>query len=160
MGAMEWMEVLGIALLIAGFILVGVELMIPGFGVMGVSGIICLVLGIIVSADSVEDGLTVTIIVVVILAVMLTIAMVILKKFRPPFVLEENLKTETSYLSSQDLNYLIGKEGCASTDLRPCGKCRIEGVEFDVRTEGSYIQKGTKVFIQKIHENTIIVQER
>ena len=160
MGMLEAMEIIGILLLIAGFVLVGIEMAIPGFGAPGLSGIVCLIVGIICSADSFEQGLTITIIVVVILAVMLTIIMLMLKKVTSPIVLEESLKTEKEHLSSQDLDYLVGREGVASTDLRPSGKCKIDGVEFDVLTEGSYIVKGTSVVIRNIRRNTIIVTEK
>lgn len=159
MGALEMMDILGIVLLIAGFVLVGVEMAIPGFGLPGISGIVCLILGIITSADSIEQGIMITIMVVVLLAVMLTIFVMILKKVRKPFVLDDNLKVEHGFLNSQDLNYLVGREGIASTDLRPSGKCNIDGVEFDVRTQGKYILKGTKIVIMRIHENAIIVRE-
>lgn len=160
MGMFETMEIIGILLLIAGFVLVGIEMAVPGFGVPGLGGIVCLIAGIICSADSFEQGLTITIMVVVVLAVMLTIIMLVLKKVTPPIVLEESLKPEKDHLSSQDLDYLVGREGVASTDLRPCGKCKIDGVEFDVRTEGSYIVKNTWVIIRNIRNNTIIVAEK
>jgi len=159
MGILEGIGILGILLLIAGFILVGIEISMPGFGVSGISGIVCLVGGIVCCSDSVEQGLTITIIVVAVLAVMLTIALTIMKKVNPPFVLEDNLKNENGFISKQDLDYLIGKQGVASTDLRPCGKCNIEGVEFDVRTEGSYLSKGAQIKIIMIRDNSIIVQE-
>lgn len=159
MGTFEVIEILGLILLIAGFILIGVELVVPGFGLPGISGIVCLVLGIVICADSVEQGLTITIVVVVLLAIMLTAGLTIIKKVNPPFILDDNLNTESGFLSKQDLDYLVGKKGVASTDLRPCGKCNIEGVEFDVRTDGGYINRGTQIEIVRIREKTIIVHE-
>ena len=159
MGMFEVMEIIGILLLVAGFVLVGIEMAVPGFGAPGLAGIVCLIAGIICSADNFEQGLTITIIVVVVLAVMLTIIMLVLKKVTPPIVLEESMKPEKDHLSSLDLDYLVGREGVASTDLRPCGKCKIDGVEFDVRTKGSYIVKGTGIMIQSIRNNSIIVTE-
>jgi len=151
--------VLGIVLLVTGFILVGVEIVLPGFGVPGISGIICLIGGILLTADTIEEGLTITVIVVVILAVMLTIALTVLRRVKPPIVLENDLKGARGYLNSSDLEYLVGKEGVAITDLKPSGKCKIEGIEFDVRAENRYIEKDTKVFISRIHENTIMIKE-
>ena len=152
-------EILGLVLLIAGFLLVGIELVVPGFGLPGISGILCLGAGIILTADTVEQGITITIIVVVILAVMVTIGLTLLKKVKPPFVLTDELKADRGFLNSRDLDYLVGKTGMAATDLRPGGKCDIEGITFDVRTEGKYIKKGSAIKIKGIHENTIIVQE-
>ena len=159
MGMFEAMEIIGILLLVAGFVLVGIEMAIPGFGAPGLSGIVCLIAGIICSADTFEQGLTITIIVVVVLAVMLTVIMLVLRKVTPPIVLEESLKPGKDHLSIRDLDYLVGREGVASTDLRPSGKCKIDGVEFDVRTEGSYIVKGTGIRIRGIRNNSIIVTE-
>lgn len=156
---MDTLVILGILLLIAGFILVGIEMVMPGFGAPGISGIACLVGGIILTAKNIEQGLTITMVVVVILAVMLTIILLVLKRVKPPFILEEDLKATSEYLNASDLEYLVGKEGIASTDLKPSGKCDIEGIEFDVRAENRYIKKGTKVKISRIHENTIMIKE-
>lgn len=156
---MDTLVVWGILLLVAGFILVGVEVVVPGFGLLGISGIVCLVGGILLTAKNIEQGLTITMLVVVILAVMLTLMLLILKRVRPPFILEEDLKATQEYLNASDLEYLVGKEGIASTDLKPAGKCDIEGVEFDVRAEGRYVEKGAKVRISRIHENMIMIKE-
>ncbi len=153
------MEGLGIVLLIAGFILVGIELVMPGFGAPGISGIICLLGGIILTSQSIEEGLTTTVIVVVILAMMLTLAMTLFKKVQTPLVLKDELKAQGGYINASDLEYLIGKEGIASTDLKLAGKCSIDGVEFDVMSETSYINRGSKVRISRVHEKIIMVKE-
>lgn len=156
---MEPLVALGIVLFIAGFILVGIEMAVPGFGAPGISGIICLVGGIICTSDNIEEGLTLTVIVVVVLAVMLTVAMVLFRHVKSPVILDTEIKSTKGYISVSDMDYLVGKEGTAVTDLRPSGKCSIEGIEFDVRTEGRYIMRGNKVMISRIHENMIIVKE-
>lgn len=146
-------------LLVAGFVLIGVELVVPGFGLPGISGIAALIGGILLTAKTLEQGLTITMIVIVLLAVMITVILLVLKRVKPPFVLDNELKAEQGYLNSSDLEYLLGKEGVAETDLKPVGKCDIEGVEFDVRAEGKYLEKGTKVRISRIHENMIMVKK-
>lgn len=156
---MEPLAVLGIILIIAGFVLVGIEMVMPGFGAPGITGIICLVGGILCTAKDLEQGLTITVLVVVVLSVMLTSAMTLFKRVKTPFVLDTEIKAEKGYINASDLEYLVGKVGTAVTDLRPAGKCDIEGVEFDVRTEGRYIERGNKVKISRIHEHMIIVKE-
>ena len=49
---MNTVMIIGIILLIAGFVLVGIELVVPGFGAPGISGIICLVAGVFLTADT------------------------------------------------------------------------------------------------------------
>ena len=154
---MDLLLSVGILLFIAGFILVGIEMVVPGFGFPGISGIICLIAGILLTAKDIEQGLTITVIVVVILAVMLTVVMMVLKRVKSPIVLEEKLQQEQGFLNASDLEYLVGKEGITTTDLKPSGKCRVDGVEFDVRSEGNFLKKGTKVRISRIHENNIMV---
>lgn len=124
---MDNLVMIGIVLLIVGFILIGIEMVVPGFGVPGISGIVCLVGGILLTAKTIEEGLTITVIVVVILAVMLTIALTVLKRVKPPIILEDEMKADRGYLNSNDLEYLVGKEGVAVTDLKPAGKCDLIG---------------------------------
>ena len=156
---MEELLLLGIILFIAGFILVGIEMVIPGFGAPGISGIVCLIAAIVLTADTMEEGMTITMIVVAVLAVMMTAVMLLLKRVKSPVILEDNLETGSGFLNETDLEYLIGKEGMTVTDLKPMGKCSIDGIEFDVRAEGRALEKNCPVIISRIHENIIIVRE-
>ena len=156
---MDNLVMIGILLLIAGFILVGVEMTLPGFGAPGISGSICLLGGTILTAKTIEEGLTIAVIVIVLLAIMFTIVLTLFKRVKAPIVLDEELKVTHEFLNESDLDYLIGKRGVAITDLKPAGKCKIEDIEFDVRAENGYITKGTNVRISRIHENTIMIKE-
>ena len=155
-------EIVGIVLLIAGFVLVGIEMAVPGFGLPGISGIVSLVFGIIFTADTVSEGIIMAIIVIVILGVMLAVAMTILgsKKVKSPMVLREDVKGEQGFLESSDLEYLVGKEGVAATDLRPAGKGNFDGIEFDILSGGSFIKKGQSIIISKVKDNKLIVIEK
>ena len=55
------MEYLGILLLVLGFVLIGIEMVLPGFGAPGISGIVSLTASVIIMADSVEQGLMMTV---------------------------------------------------------------------------------------------------
>ena len=156
---MDSFMAIGILLLITGFILVGVEMVLPGFGAPGISGIVCLIGGILFTAKTIEEGLTITVIVIVILAIMFTIVLTLFKRVKAPIVLDEDLKGNHDFLNESDLEYLVGRRGIAITDLRPSGKCKIEDIEFDVRAENGYIKKGSQVRISRIHENTIMIKE-
>ena len=155
-------EIIGIVLLFAGFVLVGIEMAIPGFGLPGISGIISLVLGIILTANSVSEGIIMAIIVIMILGIMLAVAMTVLgsKKIKSPIVLREDVKGEQGFLESSDLEYLVGKAGVAATDLRPAGKGNFDGIEFDILSGGSYIKKGQSITISRVKDNKLIVIEK
>lgn len=153
--------IIGIILLIAGFVLVGIEMVVPGFGAPGISGIICLVAGVFLTADSVESGIFITVVVIVVLGILMTIIMGFLsqKKFKSPIVLDEDLKAGAP-INSSDLDYLLRKEGTASTDLKPAGKGDFEGIELDIFSEGPYIKKGSSIVISRINQNRLMVRER
>lgn len=156
---MEPLLIIGIILMIAGFILVGIEMAVPGFGAPGIAGIVCLIGGIVCTAKDLEQGLTITVIVVVVLAIMMTIGMTLFKRAKTPIILDTAVKADQGYINTNDLEYLIGKQGVAVTDLRPAGKCDVEGVEFDVRAEAGYIPRGNRVQISRIREKKILVKK-
>ena len=154
----EW---IGIALLLVGFILIGIEMGIPGFGLPGISGILCLIAGIVMTAETVSEGVVLAIIIIILLAVMLAVGMTLLgsSKRKPPIVLKEEVKGKHGFLNSSDLEYLVGKEGVAATDLHPAGKGSFDGIEFDVLSEGKYIVKGSNIRISRVKENKLMVTE-
>ncbi|MDO5336282.1 MAG: NfeD family protein [Eubacteriales bacterium] len=158
---MDTLTILGILLLVAGFILVGIEMVLPGFSVPGVSGIICLVAGIFLLADSVMEGVFITVIVLAVLGVLMALILWLLSKgrLRSPIILDEEQKKTEGYLSSSDLNYLLGKRGAARTDLRPSGIAQIDGVDFDVISQGNYISRDSQIEIIKVEGSKLIVKK-
>lgn len=157
---MEMIEVIGLILMIVGFILAVVEMCIPGFGIPGISGIICMVVGVVLKAGTLTEGLVCAGILLAALAIAMTIVVVIFhsKKLGSPIALKEEMKAENNFLSAEDMEYLLGRKGMTTTDLRPAGKVDIDGVEFDVRSETRYIEKGTEVTIIRIQSGNIIVK--
>jgi len=152
---------IGIALLIAGFVLIGIEMVIPGFGAPGIAGIICLIAGIFLVTDSLEEGILVTVVVIVILGILMAVIMGLMhyRKFKSPIILDTSLGSEGDSLGTSDLNYLLDREGIATTDLRPAGKGDFDGIELDIVSEGPYIEKGSKIVIHRISANRLIVKE-
>lgn len=159
---MDILSIVAIALFIAGFILLGIEMVVPGFSVPGVTGIICLAAGVFLVADSIEEGIIITIIVLALLGIMFAVLLSLLSKgkLKSPIILKEEQKTEEGYISSNDLEYLLGKEGVAVTDLRPSGMGDFDGITFDVISEGTYIDKGTLLIINKVKGSKLIVKAK
>ena len=69
------------------------------------------------------------------------------------------MNKEEGYISSTDLQYLVGKKGVVTTDLHPAGKVRIEDVEFDVISDGAFLEKGALVEIYKISNSSLVVRK-
>ena len=72
--------------------------------------------------------------------------------------MKEEQNKDKGYISSSDLNYLLGKQGIAASDLRPTGTGDFDGIELDVISEGKYILKGTKLIIDKVQGSKLIVK--
>lgn len=157
---MEPLMIAGILFLIAGFILVGIEMVLPGFSAPGISGIICLVAGVFLLADSVMEGVVITIAVLALLGILMAVILWMLSrgKLKSPIVLEEEQKKTEGYLSSSDLQYLLGRQGTAATDLRPSGVGTFDDVKFDVMSDGNYISAGTPIEIIKVEGSKLVVK--
>lgn len=157
---MEVLEIIGIILMVVGFILAVVEMCLPGFGFPGITGTILMVVGILLKANTVTEGLIYGGILLVALAIAMTVVVVIFhsKKLGSPIALKEEMQAHDNFLTAEDMEYLLGKEGVTVTDLRPSGKIDIDGVVFDVRSETVYVEKGTKVQVIRVQNGNIIVK--
>lgn len=156
--ALNWV---GLILLAAGFVLAGIEIVLPGFSVPGISAIICLVLGVFLLADTVTEAVIITIVVLALLGVLLAVILWLLSrgKLKSPVILKEEQHRDEGYLSTSDLNYLLGKQGTAATDLRPAGIGSFDEVKFDVMSEGNYISRGSGIEIIRVEGSKLVVRE-
>lgn len=159
---MDQSALIGIVLLIAGFVFVGIEMVLPGFSIPGVSGIACLIIGVFLLADTPLEAAFFTVAILAVLGILMALILWLLSKgkLRTPIILEDEQKRADGYLSSSDLNYLLGRQGVASTDLRPAGVATFDDVNFDVFSDGSYISAGTPVEIIKVEGSRLLVKER
>jgi membrane-bound ClpP family serine protease len=159
-GVIDWYFVIAIVLLVVGFILIGIEMLAPGLSEPGIAGIACLLIGIFLISDSILQGVVITIITLVVLGIIFAIILRALSKgkLKSPIILKDEQKNKEGYVSSKNLNYLLGKKGVATTDLRPAGTGEFDDVEFDIISEGKYIVKGTKIFIYKVEGSKLIVK--
>ncbi len=161
LGSIDWKLVVEIALFVLGFILIGIEMYMPGLEGPGIAGIISLVAGVFITAESIKDGVITTLVVLAIIIVMFVIIVKFLSRgySNSPIVLKNELKTDSGFTSSRRYEELIEKKGIAITDLRPSGTGLFEDIEYDIITEGKYISKGTKIVVFKVEGVRIIVKE-
>ncbi|GKX67563.1 NfeD family protein [Inconstantimicrobium mannanitabidum] len=161
MGLLSNITLITIILLIVGFGLVLLEMHIPGFGVPGIVGGICLILAVVLTAQNFAQALVMSLVILAVLGIMLGVVITFFSKGRlfKPLILSEEQKKEHGYISSSDLDYLLGKKGITITDLRPSGSVDIDGVKFDVISEGEYIPSGTNVEIFKVNGVKLVVKK-
>ena len=148
--------VIGIGLLI-------LEAFMPGFGAPGVTGVVLEVITLVMTWF--EHGPVATLI--MLLIVLLVLAIAISTSLRSitsgrlsksALVHSETESNEDGYRSTQDLAVFMGKEGIASSVLRPTGIADFDGVRLNVSSEGDFIAAGTKVRIIKVEGAKILVK--
>ena len=83
-------------LLAAGFLFVGIETLIPGFGAPGILGGCCLVAGVFLIADSVQEAVIIVAVVLLLLAVLIFTLVTLLAKGRlkTPIILNDKMNKE------------------------------------------------------------------
>jgi membrane-bound ClpP family serine protease len=160
-GGGSWLIFLAVLLFIVGFVLIGIEMVTPGLHAPGIIGTGCLVIAVFMVSDTFEEGAVITIMVLAILGIMLAVILGLLSKgkLKSPIILKEEQNKDKGYISSSDLNYLLGKHGVAVTDLRPSGIGNFDDINFNVLSEGNYIAKGAKLVIFKVQGSKLVVKE-
>jgi len=165
-----------VIIFLAGIVLVAVEVfVIPGFGVAGVSGIAFIMTSLILSLiNNVGFDFEMTMPTQVINA-FLTVLLATVGGFFGSIYLAKKFVT-TSMMSSMVLSSvqnkedgfvgvnakehkLIGKQGIASTILRPSGKVEIEGDIYDATALTGYIDKGVAIQVVKYETAQLFVKK-
>lgn len=156
-GNSEWTSLI---VFIIGLILLVIEAISPGFGLPGISGIIFIALGIILAMESIRvaiESLSISIILTTIITILLIKRGYSFKAF-DRVVLNTNLNREGGYVSSEDKDEYLGKEGVAISELRPSGIIEIDGERLDALSEGVFIPRDAKVKVVKVEGSKIIVR--
>ena len=158
---MTGLEILGLVLLILAFVFIGIECLIPGFGAPGIAGVACLIVGVALSVESWKQAMILSAILAVAMAIFIFIMLKLLNsgKLKSPIVLHEKLDKDNGFISSDDLNYLVGREGKAVTDLRPAGKVSVDDLVLDVISGGPFIEKGAPVKITGVSNSALVVKK-
>lgn len=154
----SWYAVL---FLLLGILFLIVEIFTPGFGWAGITGFVCLMISIVLRAESLTQGLWMT-------AVLLILAGVLCFFFarsarkgkisKTNLVLKESVDQDASYSASNHIADYVGRFGTTCTALRPSGRVDFEGELLDVVADGIYIDAGTKVRVKAVEGRRVIVE--
>ncbi|NLP45511.1 MAG: hypothetical protein GX347_00505 [Epulopiscium sp.] len=152
------MNYLVIGLLIVGIFLLTVEIFIPGFGIFGTLGVVSIIIGIVLTAQTVLQGILMFLIIAIFLTVIFSIIIrwATQKQFYHSLILRDTLQKEKPEYN--DIEYFIGKVGRTVTPLRPSGSVDFNGVRLDVLSNGSFIPTNQKVIVVSVSENKIVVE--
>lgn len=156
-------DIISIICFVLGFGFVIVEMFVPGFGVPGISGAVLLLLGIILTANTLLEAFILIMIILIILGIILTIILRSANKggVAKGVILSTSMTREEGYIGvgTEDMDYFLDKEGVALTMLRPSGAVDFDGVKLDALADGVYISKGSKVKVIKVKGRRLIVRQ-
>ena len=149
-------SVLSLMCLIIGLGLMIAEMFTPGLGLMGTFGMIVL------SAHSLLDAIFTLAIIFVVLFIAGFIVYRSFTKGRlanSSIVLSDRIDSASTSLDNAEIRGIVGKEGITTTALRPSGNAEIDGKRYDVVTSGEFIQKDTRITVERIDGLKILVKK-
>lgn len=148
-----------ISLLTLGVILMLVEvLFVPGTTLVGALGILVTGVGIYYGFINFETGPALTILGLAVLANVVVIAY----GFRSGVWNKFSLKDTITSRSFDDrlIGLEVGQEGRTVSDFRPYGKVEIGDKIYEAKSEIGFLATGTKVYIEKLEDNRIIINKQ
>lgn len=143
-----------------GLVLLLVEAFIPGFGVAGGTGIVLMIVGIILTARTTTEALVMIIILLAIVGLLIAVLANSANKgvLSKILILNDQLKHDEGFSATEDMAFFVGREGVATSVLRPAGTGVFDGLRLDVVTDGAFIEKGTPIRIASVVGRRIIVE--
>jgi membrane-bound ClpP family serine protease len=148
---------------LAGIGLLVLEVFLPGFGLPGISGIILEFVTIWLTWANYGPfaALGITIIILALIAIAISIALKSAARGRlskSSLILKHSESSAEGYSATADADVFLGKEGIATTILRPAGIAEFDGVRLNVVSEGEFIAPNTKVRIEHVEGARILVR--
>ncbi len=156
--------VTGICLAV-GLVLLAIEIFIPGFGVCGITGVTLLVFSVIFRVVTSQNYvhffyLLLIIAVGVGLSLLIAIRSARFGLLSKTPIIENSSAIPTDYASNnKNFGFLLNKVGCTKTICKPSGKMELDNIEYQVISNGDYIDAGTQVRVIEVDGNTIIVKK-
>lgn len=152
---------LAILLQLAGIVVIIAEIIIPSGGLISIIALILFgySLFLVFHDISVATGIIFITADVIFIPVLILVGLRLLA--RSPVMLKRELSRAAGVTSqSAILADYLGKEGTATSDLRPAGRAEIAGKRVDVVSRGEYIDKGSAVVVTAVTGNQIIVRPK
>ena len=160
------MPLLAVLALILGIIFIILEVFVPGFRVFGVIGAILSITGIVIRV-LVGDGnafIQIFLLVFIVSISTLTAFLVLVKTGKKGWLERSPLINKKTENEGDDLNdaksyvNLIGKLGVAVSDVAPEGKASIDGLSYQVISEGFYIKQGEGIAVISVEGEKIFIE--
>lgn len=140
---------IGAAILaVIGLLLIFLEFYLPGM-ILGILGSVFLFLSVILAAMQAASPLAVFGFFCAVVAALIAVIALAISRIR------RTGSKNTLYLNSDQAGYVaseydaavIGKQGVATTDLKPSGHAHIAGKDFQVVSQSGYVTQGTPIVV-------------
>ena len=151
------MWIIIVSLLVIGLALIVVEIVfVPGTTIVGIIGVIFAGAGIIISYRYYGNDTGFY----VLTGSCLAAAVVLILSFRSGAWTRFANKSAIDSRVNEGITASLqeGEEGVTLSTLKPSGKAQFKSGEFEVRTQGEFLDVGTKVTIVSVRANQIIVK--
>lgn len=166
-----------IIIFIIGLVLIAIEIfVIPGFGVAGVSGIICVVIGLVFSMvgnvgfdfSGIPSGIVGNRLMIVLLAMAIALPLSIWlgkKLFESTLfgglaLATAEKRSEGFTVAAENVQSLVGSECIAATILRPAGKVLIGDRTYDAVSQFGFIEKGQPATVVDYVNGSLVVKKK
>lgn len=155
-------NILALIMFISAILFIILELFVPG-GILGILGVLTLAYAL-VSINESNQFIVLAILVSLIVFVILSLLNIYLFKkkmlFLNKLILKDKLSAEEGYIANKSDIDLVGKELVAYTDLRPAGVAILDGVKYDVVSQGDFIEKDSKLVVTETIGMRIVVRKK
>jgi len=154
---------ISLSLIIVGIILIALEIfIIPGFGISGIAGLLAMLSGVFLAADTFAEGVIYLLITFIATGLLVFVGYKTgrINKIWGKISLGEKQNINEGFVApKKEYAHYLGKTGTALTLLRPAGSAIIEGERVDVVTDGSFVAKDSKIRVIAVEGTRIIVRK-
>ena len=151
--------------LTVGLVLLAIEIFIPGFGVCGITGIVLLVFSVVFRIATSGNFLHFLYLLIIILLAVGLVVLITIRSARYGLIsktpiVENSTAIPKDYGSNEkNFGFLVNKVGTTKTICKPIGKMEIDNIEYQVISNGDYIEAGEKVRVVEVDGDTIVVKK-
>ena len=146
-----------------GLGLLTLEVFLPGFGLPGIAGVVLEVVSVVLAYlhHGGAAALCMTLIILAVIAIVISLALRSVNKGRlskSDVILKDTESVENGYVATRDMEVFLGREGVATTVLRPTGMAEFDGVKLNVQSDGEFIPKDTRVRVDHVEGARVVVR--
>lgn len=150
--------------MIFGLLMCMIEVIIPGFGVFGILGTLFTFGGAVARIIMGATGLQI-LSMLILIVVVVVVSVVLVTIFAKAGILSKSALVQDKTVvpvdyekPTKEQRKLIGKVGFAYTVFKPSGKMQLDGKIYDA-ISNEYIEKGEKIKVVEIKNNSIVVKK-